>query len=175
MSDDSRMVKDPICGKDVDTLRARAVGIFGGVTYYFCSADCKSKFKDPRGTVAGEPPVPDRRKTTAPKTAAEKKAAFEDQKAAMLDKLQAAAAAEGEPEEQVRYARSRLRRITGGQIAPVVQIDLSPSKPNLAATGEQPAHEPVDEPARSSRAWALVAIVMLIIAGGVILFTLKGR
>ena len=30
--DDSRMVKDPVCGKDVDTLRARAVAIFGGVT-----------------------------------------------------------------------------------------------------------------------------------------------
>jgi Cu+-exporting ATPase len=41
-------VKDPICGKEVDPLRARAVGIFGGVTYYFCSAECKSRFKDPR-------------------------------------------------------------------------------------------------------------------------------
>ncbi len=39
---------DPICGKSVDPLRARAVGIFGGVTYYFCSADCKTKFQDPR-------------------------------------------------------------------------------------------------------------------------------
>ena len=41
-------VKDPICGKEVDTLRARAVGIFGGVTYYFCSQECKAKFVDPR-------------------------------------------------------------------------------------------------------------------------------
>jgi YHS domain-containing protein len=41
-------VKDPICGKDVDTLRARAVGIFGGQTFYFCSQDCKSKYVDPR-------------------------------------------------------------------------------------------------------------------------------
>ena len=39
--DDSRIVKDPICGKDVDTLRARAVGIFGGVTYYFCSRSAR--------------------------------------------------------------------------------------------------------------------------------------
>jgi YHS domain-containing protein len=45
---ESTTVKDPVCGKEVDTLRARAVGIFGGVTYYFCSAECKSKFKDPR-------------------------------------------------------------------------------------------------------------------------------
>jgi YHS domain-containing protein len=41
-------VKDPICGKDVDTLRARAVGIYGGVTYYFCSQECKAKYVDPR-------------------------------------------------------------------------------------------------------------------------------
>jgi YHS domain-containing protein len=44
----NQQAKDPICGKDVDPLRARAVGIFGGVTYYFCSAECKAKFKDPR-------------------------------------------------------------------------------------------------------------------------------
>src|SRR5205814_1850977 len=41
---------DPVCGKQVDTLRARAVGIFAGVTYYFCSAECKAKFADPRKT-----------------------------------------------------------------------------------------------------------------------------
>src|SRR5437763_1356724 len=40
--------KDPVCGREVDPLRARAVGIFGGVTYYFCSQDCKTKFVDPR-------------------------------------------------------------------------------------------------------------------------------
>jgi YHS domain-containing protein len=38
----------PICGKDVDPLRARAMGIFGGKQYYFCSQDCKAKFADPR-------------------------------------------------------------------------------------------------------------------------------
>jgi|GEM_PF-2643698 len=54
---------DPICGKPVDPLRARAVGIFGGVTYYFCSADCKSKFQDPRRA-----PRPD----AAPPTKAQK-------------------------------------------------------------------------------------------------------
>ena len=47
-ADDSRIVKDPICGKDVDTLRARAVGIFGGATFYFCSQECKAKYVDPR-------------------------------------------------------------------------------------------------------------------------------
>src|SRR6185369_4810415 len=45
---DMAIVKDPICGKDVDTLRARAVGIFGGATYYFCSQECKAQYIDPR-------------------------------------------------------------------------------------------------------------------------------
>src|SRR5581483_7167456 len=53
----STTVKDPVCGKEVDTLRARAVGIFGGVTYYFCSAECKAKYKDPR-KVPREPTSP---------------------------------------------------------------------------------------------------------------------
>ncbi len=39
---------DPVCGKQVDVLRARAVGIFGGVTFYFCSAECKAQYRDPR-------------------------------------------------------------------------------------------------------------------------------
>src|SRR5712692_4514314 len=39
---------DPVCGKRVDPLRARAVGIFGGVTYYFCSVECKNRYRDPR-------------------------------------------------------------------------------------------------------------------------------
>lgn len=39
---------DPVCKKEVDVLRARAVGIFGGVTYYFCSNDCKALYTDPR-------------------------------------------------------------------------------------------------------------------------------
>jgi YHS domain-containing protein len=140
MTDDSRMVKDPICGKDVDTLRARAVGIFGGATYYFCSQECKAKFKDPRGSVGGEAPEPERRK---PATAT------------------ATATATDEP---VRYAHSRMRRITGEVATPVVQIDLSAKK------DEEPL-----APAKSGRGWVWLALVMLIIAGGVIVFTLKNR
>lgn len=43
---------DPVCGRPVDPLRARAVGIFGGTTYYFCSFDCKARYADPRGAPA---------------------------------------------------------------------------------------------------------------------------
>jgi YHS domain-containing protein len=45
---ESAQIKDPVCGKPVDPLRARAVGIYNGVTRYFCSAECKAKFVDPR-------------------------------------------------------------------------------------------------------------------------------
>jgi YHS domain-containing protein len=54
-------IKDPVCGKPVDPLRARAVGIFGGVTHYFCSAECKARFADPRRAPGGAPPAGERR------------------------------------------------------------------------------------------------------------------
>ncbi len=81
-----RMVKDPVCGKDVDTLRARAVGIFGGVTYYFCSADCKAKFVDPR---------------KAPRTAPI---------AAAGGEAEVRARPEVKPDDGVKYARTRPKR-----------------------------------------------------------------
>jgi len=161
--DDSRIVKYPICGKDVDTLRARAVAIFGGVTYYFCSFDCKSKFKDPR-QVAPSQAVP-------PKETGERRG----RDPAALPPPPASA--KTEQGEQIRYAHSRMRRITGEVSTPVVQIDLSGNKPS--ATLKDPAssgvREPaeLDTPARNARGWVWIAIVMLIIAGGVIAFTLK--
>ena len=152
MSDESRMVKDPICGKAVDTLRARAVGIFGGVTYYFCSAECKAKYVDPRQAAREPDVVADKKPDKKPP---DKKQLTED----------------GEP---VRYARSRIRRITGEVSSPVVQIDLSPNKKPAADESAAAADEPL-EPARSGRGWAWLAIVMLIIAGGVIFYTLNHR
>lgn len=157
MSDDSRIAKDPICGKDVDTLRARAVGIFGGVTYYFCSQECKAKFVDPRKQGTG-----DRRPETG--SGAERRRAAEAEPVAT----------EAPP---VQYAHSRVRRVTGDVGTPVVQIDLSPHKKAAKpaeATGDASGDEML-EPARSGRGWAWIAIVMLIIAGGVIFFTLKHR
>ena len=41
-------MRDPVCGKAVDPLRARAVGIYGGTTQYFCSPECKASYRDPR-------------------------------------------------------------------------------------------------------------------------------
>lgn len=48
LADPKEAVKDPVCGRPVDPLRARAVGIFNGVTQYFCSQECKTQFGDPR-------------------------------------------------------------------------------------------------------------------------------
>ena len=54
-------IKDPVCGKPVDPLRARAVGIYGGVTHYFCSAACKERYADPRQAPGGGPQGLERR------------------------------------------------------------------------------------------------------------------
>lgn len=44
-------------------MRAGAVGIYGGVTYYFCSAECKAAYRDPRRTprTAAQPGNPAQR------------------------------------------------------------------------------------------------------------------
>jgi YHS domain-containing protein len=161
--DDSRMVQDPICGKQVDTLRARAVGIFGGVTYYFCSAECKSKFKDPRQN-SGPPPAVERRKP-------------EPARAEPLEREERMPDLSGSRgEEPVRYAKSRIRRITGEVGTPVVQIDLRPNakKPQLDADQSSKELDAIpDYPPRSSSGmWLTVVIMLLVIAGGVLYFTM---
>jgi Cu+-exporting ATPase len=43
------MVKDPVCGMDVDPATAKHKADHGGQTYYFCSAGCRTKFEaDPQ-------------------------------------------------------------------------------------------------------------------------------
>lgn len=37
--------KDPVCGMEVDPQRATAASVYGGETYYFCSASCRDKFE----------------------------------------------------------------------------------------------------------------------------------
>ena len=38
------MVKDPVCGMQVDEKKAGAISAYKGTTYHFCSPTCKSKF-----------------------------------------------------------------------------------------------------------------------------------
>ena len=50
-------VKDPVCGMDVDVKRAGAAGRKAehqGVTYYFCSDDCKKQFDAEPGRYAAK-------------------------------------------------------------------------------------------------------------------------
>lgn len=39
----SKMVKDPVCGMDVDSTSALSATV-NGTTYYFCSIGCKREF-----------------------------------------------------------------------------------------------------------------------------------
>ena len=49
------MMKDPVCGMDVDPKTAAAKSDYQGQTYYFCSLGCKQSFdKDPQ-KYAGKP------------------------------------------------------------------------------------------------------------------------
>ena len=42
------MVKDPVCGMDVDPKTTKYTSTYQGQTYYFCSAGCKKDFdKEP--------------------------------------------------------------------------------------------------------------------------------
>lgn len=39
------MATDPVCGMEVDPQHAAAQATYDGVTYYFCSQDCKQRFE----------------------------------------------------------------------------------------------------------------------------------
>lgn len=39
------MVKDPVCGMEIEKKNAAAQQEYEGKTYYFCSASCHAKFK----------------------------------------------------------------------------------------------------------------------------------
>ncbi len=50
------MVKDPVCGMDVDPNTAASKSEYKGQTYYFCSPGCKRDFdKDPEKFVGNAP------------------------------------------------------------------------------------------------------------------------
>jgi Cu+-exporting ATPase len=38
------MVRDPVCGMDIDPTTAAANAEYGGTTYYFCSQGCHDRF-----------------------------------------------------------------------------------------------------------------------------------
>ncbi|MEW6733075.1 MAG: YHS domain-containing protein [Acidobacteriota bacterium] len=40
------MVKDPVCGMQVNEQQATSTSNYQGQNYYFCSQDCKMKFDE---------------------------------------------------------------------------------------------------------------------------------
>lgn len=49
------MLKDPVCGMDVDPKTASGKSDYQGQTYYFCSAGCKAAFdREPQKYVKAE-------------------------------------------------------------------------------------------------------------------------
>ncbi len=52
------LVKDPVCGMDVDPSTARFKTTYAGRSHYFCSASCLTKFEDePAGYLSAVPTV----------------------------------------------------------------------------------------------------------------------
>ncbi|MHB8508352.1 MAG: YHS domain-containing protein [Candidatus Dormibacteria bacterium] len=49
------MVKDPVCGMDIEEASAAGTADHEGKTYHFCSAQCQAKFEaDPKSYVEAE-------------------------------------------------------------------------------------------------------------------------
>ncbi len=40
------MVKDPVCGMEIDSSQAAAQTVYGGQHYFFCSEDCRRTFEE---------------------------------------------------------------------------------------------------------------------------------
>ncbi len=48
------MVKDPVCGMQVDEKKAAATSVYKGTTYCLCSAGCKKAFDAAQEKYAGK-------------------------------------------------------------------------------------------------------------------------
>ena len=51
------IVRDPVCGMDVDPATAAGRSTYRGHTYYFCSAACQERFDDAPAHFASEQSV----------------------------------------------------------------------------------------------------------------------
>ena len=181
--DDSRIVKDPICGKEVDTLRARAVGIFGGVTYYFCSAECKAKYQDPRHTPRANPePAP----WAAPAAPAKVLVATDSPKRKAEKAAEKARAEKAEQSAQIpKIAKGdksgRVPKVEPAVVAAKAEAKGEPSHRVVDFVAEPSSHfeqaeelTPIPAPRRRFPLLALLLLALLV-AGGVVLFTLKHK
>jgi len=64
----AEMVKDPVCGMEIDAATAAGSSEYEGVTYYFCAVGCKEAFDaEPSKYVGAAAPEP-MAEMAAPKT-----------------------------------------------------------------------------------------------------------
>jgi YHS domain-containing protein len=45
---------DPVCGMKIDEAKTGWKAGYAGVTYYFCSSDCRTKFEEDPGEFIGQ-------------------------------------------------------------------------------------------------------------------------
>jgi YHS domain-containing protein len=172
-------VRDPVCGKSVDPLRARAVGIFGGVTFYFCSAECKAKYKDPRKAERppGAPVIPpsiralaaEEERSTRPASQpapAKPDAAVPQSPDRTLDAWVASAPKSGETAVETG-AELNLRDVDHDDESGPTADAPAPPSPSLAA--ELKATRPSPR-----RAWVIVSL-LFVVAAAVLFFSLRSR
>ncbi len=58
MMKNATIVKDPVCGMDVEAATAAGRTDYKGETYYFCGAKCKEKFDLEPQQYLGKPGTP---------------------------------------------------------------------------------------------------------------------
>jgi P-type Cu+ transporter len=77
------LVKDPVCGMQVDTDRAAASDTYQDTTYYFCSTACATAFRSNPGRYAErehhEPPYTASERMAAPKFGSAGSGGLEDE------------------------------------------------------------------------------------------------
>ena len=63
------MVKDPVCGMDVDETTVAGKSKYGGTVYYFCAPGCLREFvKDPEKYLAGRSTTRTKKEKASPPT-----------------------------------------------------------------------------------------------------------
>jgi Cu+-exporting ATPase len=50
----TKLIRDPACGMDIDVNSAAAKSDYKGQTYYFCSVGCKTKFDAAPESILGK-------------------------------------------------------------------------------------------------------------------------
>jgi YHS domain-containing protein len=114
------MARDPVCGAEVDELRARAVAIVDGATHYFCSAAHKEQFlreREKRPAPAPAAPAPVEKAVAAPIPVEKAVAA-----PTPVERAPAAAPEPAEPVDEVRIAMPKRGGATARALAVLLAV-----------------------------------------------------